>query len=1303
MPYVWDVTLDLGISPYLKDHCLQQSVVVPGSVYLELARAALAAVHGTRSCLLETVAFQRLCFLSEGRPQRLQAVLVPDDASGWSFYVQPVSPDGLGAAETSLARLMVAAERPDDEYGAPAYTLVSLPAAQHRCTVEQEGVAFYATLQQHGNAYGPAFQAIARLWRGEGEAVATLTIPDVIRGEEGAYIVHPALMDAVTQVLAATEPHMPGSMVLVGCDRVHTSLSPGVPHWVYAQRRSEKDDAADLLVGDLQVWDALGQRMLYMEGVRFKYLAQPPQRDPARTQPAHTIALTATFTAEPLKEALAFWMETLHIPATLAFAPYNQPFQQLLHPDSLLSQNREGMNVVLVRFEDWMHQKHLALQVDGEEQADLLSDRQRHTLPNGLEIVHLNPYETEYLYREIFSEQRYLKHGITLRDKACVVDVGANIGLFTLFVQHVCQEAQVYAFEPSPPAFDALRANVRRYGSNVQVFNCGLADRNGEAPFTYYPRSSVFSGYHADVRENQQALHAAIQNMLHQQYSSDPALVENLVATWTADRFAQETFYGPLKTLSSVIREQSIEVIDLLKIDAEKSELAILRGIEAAHWERIRQVVMEVHDPEGDALEAVVALLAAHGFVTEVAEETLLQGTGLHMVYARQQPAMSAPVASSSSPSGATAAWVQHVDDLVEAVHTAQQHTPVPYLVCLCPASPWVHRDPVARSLHLQMERRLVEKLKALPRVHVIVPTDVRRYYPVADYNDSQADQQGHIPYTPLFYTTLATLIARRYHACWRSPYKVIVLDCDQTLWSGICGEDGAQGVVVDRSRQHLQAFMAAQHDQGMLLCLCSKNNEEDVWAVFEHHPQMILRRDQVAAWRINWQPKPENIQALAEELRLGLDSFIFIDDDPVACAEMLAHCPEVLTLHLPAEAAAIPRFLDHVWAFDHLEVTDTDRQRTRLYLEDRQREASRQHAMTFASFMEGLGLVVRITEATAQHEARIAQLTQRTNQFNTTTIRRTQAEVHQLLQEASWEGLAVEVSDRFGDYGLVGVLFFQERAEGLHIDTFLLSCRALGRGVEHQMMARLGALALARGIGRIEVPFYPTSKNQPARLFLESIGRAYGVPMPRETDTNRPATSAPGRRFVFPASRVAQLTFDTKAAETSRVPPARHPEETLAHSTARAEMRGRLMHVQVQRIATEWNEAAAIHASIEQHKRQRRPEGAGAFVAPTSTLERTIAELWQEVLGIEQVGLDDRFFEVGGTSLQAIALVSRLQQTFGVALPALSVFDKTTVRALAEMLQGIDGWKQKSAAQQGRGQQRRARYLALQSPRNKR
>ena len=262
----------------------------------------------------------------------------------------------------------------------------------------------------------------------------------------------------------------------------------------------------------------------------------------------------------------------------------------------------------------------------------------------------------------------------------------------------------------------------------------------------------------------------------------------------------------------------------------------------------------------------------------------------------------------------------ESVARLAEAVRSAAARFQSPLIVAVCPPA------------FAALEGRLTAGIADLPGVYVIPSEEIRARYPVAEVYDSLGAELGHVPYTPVFFAALATAVARRIHAIATPPRKVVVLDCDDTLWKGICGEDGPLGIAIDPPRRALQGFMAERRRAGYLLALCSKNNEEDVLDTFRAHPEMPLRIGDFAARRINWEAKSTNLESLAEELDLGLDSFILVDDNPKECTEVQAALPEVLALPLPADPAQIPAFLQHVWAFDRARITEEDRRRPEWY-----------------------------------------------------------------------------------------------------------------------------------------------------------------------------------------------------------------------------------------------------------------------------------------------------------------------------------------------------------------------------------
>jgi amino acid adenylation domain-containing protein/FkbM family methyltransferase len=295
--------------------------------------------------------------------------------------------------------------------------------------------------------------------------------------------------------------------------------------------------------------------------------------------------------------------------------------------EAVLSEHPAVQQVVVVAREDVLGDKRLVAYVVTDQET-LTTDQQLFQLSNHLQIYHLNRSETQWLYDEIFVDQGYLKHGITLTDGDCVFDVGANIGLFSLFVHQKCPHSQIYAFEPIPPIFEILRKNTRLYGLNAQLFQCGLSSKSQEVEFTYYPNFSMMSGMYADAQEDEEVSRATLSNQ-------DTLLAQHMDEL-LVDRFRSETFTCQLKTLSDVIRENSIQRIDLLKIDVEKSELDVLNGILEEDWQKIKQIVIEVQDRDGH-FSHVKALLEKHGYRLAVEQGDTFANTGIYNIYALRQ------------------------------------------------------------------------------------------------------------------------------------------------------------------------------------------------------------------------------------------------------------------------------------------------------------------------------------------------------------------------------------------------------------------------------------------------------------------------------------------------------------------------------------------------------------------------------------------------------------------------------------------------------------------------------------------
>jgi amino acid adenylation domain-containing protein/FkbH-like protein len=583
--------------------------------------------------------------------------------------------------------------------------------------------------------------------------------------------------------------------------------------------------------------------------------------------------------------------------------------------------------------------------------------------------------------------------------------------------------------------------------------------------------------------------------------------------------------------------------------------------------------------------------------------------------------------------------------DFISALRSAAGRSSTPYLLCICPLSE-AFISHSGQDFHERMYQRVVDELASCTNIQVIFPQHLAELYPVDEIHDSHAEKLGHVPYTSVFFSALATMIVRKFHRQKRLAPKVIVLDCDQTLWAGVSGEDGPEGVRLTESHRALQQFMRDQLEMGRLLCLCSKNNLEDVEAVFARHKDMPLKLDHFVATRINWLPKSENLKALALELNLGVESLVLVDDNPVECAEVTANCPGATALQLPDSPELIPEFLKHCWFFDRQGLTAEDKQRTELYRQERQRNLARTDSMGLADFLRGLDLKVCIEKLKSHEISRAAQLTLRTNQFNCTTRRFSETEIRGLPD--STQTWVVSASDRFGDYGLVGLVMCELSNGSLSVENFLLSCRALGRGIEHKIITHLGSFAKSQGAAYVNVHFVSSAKNKPALDFLENIGGQF-----------RQALNG-GYVFAFPADVAADTVFNPgKVEESPALLPSPDRKERIETQPTFNRWRW---------IALEASQPHQILALVEAKAKVQRGTNIGTTGAATKT-EKELCQIWQKLLRLGSVGIEDNFFDLGGNSLLAVRLFSEIEKQLKVKLPLVTVFQSPTVKQLAKAI----------------------------------
>ncbi len=598
-----------------------------------------------------------------------------------------------------------------------------------------------------------------------------------------------------------------------------------------------------------------------------------------------------------------------------------------------------------------------------------------------------------------------------------------------------------------------------------------------------------------------------------------------------------------------------------------------------------------------------------------------------------------------------------------QAVRTASLANNAPLVILFCPLSPELAGDPDLREKLDRIEDDLCRTLEKNNGVYTVSAARISTLYPVSRYYEPLGEKIGHIPYTQEFLDSLAAVLARRIYNIFGRPYKVIVLDCDNTLWNGIVGEDGVNGLTVDDDKAWFQRFIVKQRQAGMVLCLCSKNNPKDALDVFAHHPRMVLREHHITARKIDWSPKSRNIVALAKELNVGLDSFIFVDDNPLECAEVKAHCPEVLTIQFPAADTDVKTFFNRIWAFDHVKVTKEDAKRSEYYRNEIEREAYLAKTVSFADFIEGLDLRIDFSEVSPETIPRISQLTHRVNQFNLGAIGRSETDISNLCRLKNARCHTVAVSDRFGDYGLVGVVIAKMEAPVLRVDSFVLSCRAFGKGVEHKMAALLGEMAEASNLKQVEFEFIPTGRNTPALGFLESVAKQYVQVAGDRRIYKIPADIAKGIRFRpserKPSASQEQKETSSLACGTAKTTGISVPGSTLVEIAASLSNIEKIQDV--------------LHPANGHPRRSGPPnrDFAGEPIPATmfGDTEMKVAEVWEKVLRQKIVNKEEKFFEMGGKSILIPQIVILLKKKHGIDITIADFFRYPSVRALASFI----------------------------------
>lgn len=392
----------------------------------------------------------------------------------------------------------------------------------------------------------------------------------------------------------------------------------------------------------------------------------------------------------------------------------------------------------------------------------------------------------------------------------------------------------------------------------------------------------------------------------------------------------------------------------------------------------------------------------------------------------------------------------------------------------------------------LRMNLRLIEQLSSCSNAIVL---DASRWISLAG-SDAQNPKYwylGKIAFSPKTMQLAADEINAAAAAFFGVTRKTLILDLDDTLWGGVVGDVGWQGIDLGGHSPNGEAFVDFQKalktlsSRGTILAICSKNTESIALQAIDQNPNMILKRDNFAAWRINWRDKAENIREIANDLNLGLNSMVFIDDNPVERERVRTALPEVLVPDWPKSKMLYAKALKELTCFDQAYANAEDAARTRMYVAERKRKDSANQGQSVEEYLHSLKLVVEPEPINESNLKRVAQLLNKTNQMNLRTRRLTEEEFSEWLSLPGTFGLAFRVTDRFGDYGITGIGTMAYSGTNAFIEDFVLSCRVMGRGVEKAMLSTLVKFANAQRFETVRAIYRPTSRNMPCKSFFET------------------------------------------------------------------------------------------------------------------------------------------------------------------------------------------------------------------------
>lgn len=513
---------------------------------------------------------------------------------------------------------------------------------------------------------------------------------------------------------------------------------------------------------------------------------------------------------------------------------------------------------------------------------------------------------------------------------------------------------------------------------------------------------------------------------------------------------------------------------------------------------------------------------------------------------------------------------------------------------------------------------------------HLAAVIGLGDWYSPAEWN------MAKVPFSDAYVPIYAEHICRVIAAIRGKSRKCLVLDLDNTLWGGVIGDDGIEHIKIGQGDPSGEAYLSVQRfaldlrSRGIVLAVCSKNEDDIARSAFRAHPDMLLRENHIAVFQANWKDKPSNIRAIAEKLSLGLDSMVFLDDNPVERLHVRRELPEVAVPELPDDPALYARTLAAAGYFETIAFSEEDLRRADFYQDNARRADLHKQTGDLEGYLASLNMEITFQAFDETGRARIAQLINKSNQFNLTTKRYSEAQIAAMQKDPAYFTLQVRLSDIFGDNGMISVVICRRASRDIwEIDSWLMSCRVLGRRVENMVLRAILEQARREGIQKLIGSYIPTDRNRMVQDHYPKLGF----------------------RLIGSENNIATYELDISSADIESAPMAVTYIDPIPPRSKSAKSESGL-HVNREEQMAETTEPKEV----------REP-------AAAESIQAQLLQIWRDLLDRDDVGTNDDFFEMGGDSLLGVRLMIEIEKKFHRRFDISTLVARPTIEGLAREL----------------------------------